>query len=196
MLSGANCLLLDEPTNHLDIESMEVLESALESYDGTVIVISHDRYLLDRIPDRIVEVRDGAAFSSDRRLRRLGGRAALRMSGDAARRDRARRRRVPRLSPAGRVARGDGAREGRALRRPAVLGPAGAGLRRPGRPDRDRWGSRRPRTAGTAPAGSSPATGPATSCTRRCIASGFANQPDERRAGTTVCGSRTPTSPP
>ena len=57
MLSGANCLLLDEPTNHLDIDSMEVLEAALESYDGTVIVISHDRYLLDRIPDRIVEVR-------------------------------------------------------------------------------------------------------------------------------------------
>ena len=64
MLSGANCLILDEPTNHLDIDSMEVLESALESYDGTVIVISHDRYLLDRIPDRIVEVRDGQAFSS------------------------------------------------------------------------------------------------------------------------------------
>ena len=61
MLSGANCLLLDEPTNHLDIESMEVLEGALEGYDGTVIVISHDRYLLDRIPDRIVEVRDGRA---------------------------------------------------------------------------------------------------------------------------------------
>jgi len=64
MLSGANCLLLDEPTNHLDIDSMEVLEAALESYDGTVIVISHDRYLLDRIPDRIVEVRDGRAHSS------------------------------------------------------------------------------------------------------------------------------------
>jgi ATP-binding cassette subfamily F protein 3 len=64
MLSGANCLLLDEPTNHLDIDSMEVLEAALESYDGTVIVISHDRYLLDRIPDRIVEVRDGQAHSS------------------------------------------------------------------------------------------------------------------------------------
>ena len=64
MLSGANCLLLDEPTNHLDIESMEVLESALEPYDGTVIIISHDRYLLDRIPDRILEVRDGEVFSS------------------------------------------------------------------------------------------------------------------------------------
>jgi len=63
MLSGANCLLLDEPTNHLDIESMEVLESVLESFDGTAIVISHDRYLLDRIPDRIVEVRDGSVAS-------------------------------------------------------------------------------------------------------------------------------------
>jgi len=63
MLSGANCLLLDEPTNHLDIESMEVLESALEPYDGTVIIVSHDRYLLDRIPDRILEVREGAVMS-------------------------------------------------------------------------------------------------------------------------------------
>ena len=64
MLGGANCLLLDEPTNHLDIESMEVLESTLESFDGTVIVISHDRYLLDRIPDRILEVGDGHVQSS------------------------------------------------------------------------------------------------------------------------------------
>ena len=59
MLSGANCLVLDEPTNHLDIESMEVLEGAVESFDGTAILISHDRYLLDRLCDRILEVRDG-----------------------------------------------------------------------------------------------------------------------------------------
>ncbi|HWI70312.1 MAG TPA: ABC-F family ATP-binding cassette domain-containing protein, partial [Baekduia sp.] len=58
MLGGANCLLLDEPTNHLDIASVEVLEGALERYDGTVIAVSHDRYFLDRIADRIVEVRD------------------------------------------------------------------------------------------------------------------------------------------
>jgi ATP-binding cassette subfamily F protein 3 len=59
MLGGANCLVLDEPTNHLDIPSAEVLEAALETYDGTVVVISHDRYFLDRIADRIVEVRAG-----------------------------------------------------------------------------------------------------------------------------------------
>jgi ATP-binding cassette, subfamily F, member 3 len=56
-----NCLLLDEPTNHLDIDSIEVLEDALERYDGTVVAISHDRYFLDRIADRIVVVADGAA---------------------------------------------------------------------------------------------------------------------------------------
>jgi ATP-binding cassette subfamily F protein 3 len=61
MLSGANCLILDEPTNHLDIESMEVLEGAIESFDGTAILISHDRYLLDRLCDRILEVREGRA---------------------------------------------------------------------------------------------------------------------------------------
>src|SRR4051812_35150860 len=59
MLSRANCLVLDEPTNHLDIPAVETLEAALESYDGTVIAVSHDRYFLDRIADRIVEVRDG-----------------------------------------------------------------------------------------------------------------------------------------
>ncbi len=59
MLGSANCLVLDEPTNHLDIDSAEVLESALDSYDGTVVVISHDRYFLDRIADRTIEMRDG-----------------------------------------------------------------------------------------------------------------------------------------
>jgi ATP-binding cassette subfamily F protein 3 len=63
MLSGANCLVLDEPTHHLDIESMEVLEGAVESLDGTAILISHDRYLLDRLCDRILEVRDGEVRS-------------------------------------------------------------------------------------------------------------------------------------
>jgi ATP-binding cassette subfamily F protein 3 len=61
MLSGANLLVLDEPTNHLDIESVETLETALERFGGTVVAISHDRYFLDRIADRIVEVADGDA---------------------------------------------------------------------------------------------------------------------------------------
>ena len=59
MLMDANCLLLDEPTNNLDIPAAEVLEAALEQFSGTVIVVSHDRYLLDRLADRIIEVRDG-----------------------------------------------------------------------------------------------------------------------------------------
>ena len=61
MLGGANFLVLDEPTNHLDLESVERLESAIEEFDGTVVFVSHDRYFLDRIADRIVEVRDGEA---------------------------------------------------------------------------------------------------------------------------------------
>jgi ATP-binding cassette subfamily F protein 3 len=60
MLSDANFLLLDEPTNNLDIPSAEVLEAALEEFEGTVLVISHDRYFLDRVVDRIVELDEGA----------------------------------------------------------------------------------------------------------------------------------------
>jgi ATP-binding cassette subfamily F protein 3 len=63
MLSGANLLVLDEPTNHLDIESIETLEAAIEAFEGTAIFISHDRYFLDRMADRVVEVRDGATQS-------------------------------------------------------------------------------------------------------------------------------------
>ncbi len=60
MLSDANFLLLDEPTNNLDIPSAEVLEAALEEFNGTVLVISHDRYFLDRIVDRVAGLEDGA----------------------------------------------------------------------------------------------------------------------------------------
>lgn len=61
MLSGANLLLLDEPTNHLDIESKDIFEKAIADFDGTAIIISHDRYLLWKVPDKIVEMKkDGA----------------------------------------------------------------------------------------------------------------------------------------
>ena len=53
MLSGANLLILDEPTNHLDVESIEALEDAIEAYDGTVILVSHDRALLRALTTRI-----------------------------------------------------------------------------------------------------------------------------------------------
>lgn len=59
VLGKPNLLLLDEPTNNLDIGSIEVLEEALAEFVGTVVVISHDRYFLDRVVDRTIEIRDG-----------------------------------------------------------------------------------------------------------------------------------------
>jgi ATP-binding cassette subfamily F protein 3 len=53
-----NFLLLDEPTNHLDLEACEQLEEMLEAFDGTLLVISHDRYFLDRLVNRVIEVKD------------------------------------------------------------------------------------------------------------------------------------------
>ncbi len=58
-LGGANFLLLDEPTNHLDIPSQEVLQSVLERFDGTILLVSHDRYLVDRLATQIWELEDG-----------------------------------------------------------------------------------------------------------------------------------------
>ena len=63
--SGSNFLVLDEPTNHLDVESREALEAALEAFPGTVLLVSHDRALLDAVPDRIVAFEDGALRSYD-----------------------------------------------------------------------------------------------------------------------------------
>ena len=56
MMSGANMLILDEPTNHLDIESKEVFEEALAEFPGTCLIVSHDRYFLNRVPTRIIEL--------------------------------------------------------------------------------------------------------------------------------------------
>jgi ATP-binding cassette, subfamily F, member 3 len=76
--SGANFLVLDEPTNHLDVESREALEAALEAFPGTILVVSHDRALLDAVPDRIVAFEDRELRSYD------GGWADLERERDAA----------------------------------------------------------------------------------------------------------------
>lgn len=63
MLSPANFLILDEPTNHLDIQSKSILEDAIRSYTGTVLVVSHDRYFINRIATRILELKDQKLYS-------------------------------------------------------------------------------------------------------------------------------------
>ena len=59
MLQRPNLLLLDEPTNNLDIPSMEVLEQALDDFEGAMLVISHDRYFLDQTVDRVIALDNG-----------------------------------------------------------------------------------------------------------------------------------------
>jgi ATP-binding cassette subfamily F protein 3 len=60
MQEHGNVLILDEPTNHLDLSSKEAIEEALAEYTGTVIFVSHDRYLLEKTADRLIELRDGS----------------------------------------------------------------------------------------------------------------------------------------
>ncbi len=84
---GANVLIMDEPTNHLDIESREVFEKALAAFSGTVLVVSHDRYFLDRVVDHILELRFGGCrtweggysrYATERRAEREPGGGANR----------------------------------------------------------------------------------------------------------------------
>ena len=63
MLSGTDLLLLDEPTNHLDMDSIEWLEEYLKSFRGAVLIVSHDRYFLDHVTTRTLELRDGTILS-------------------------------------------------------------------------------------------------------------------------------------
>src|SRR5207344_1275187 len=78
--SGANVLILDEPTNHLDLESREALEAALDAFPGTLLLVSHDRALLDAIAERTLAIEDGELHAYDggwaEMLRRRDERAA------------------------------------------------------------------------------------------------------------------------
>ena len=93
-LEGANFLLLDEPTNHLDIPAQEVLQEVLEHFDGTILLVSHDRYLVDRLATQIWELRDGRSArhrghvhelhgAAHRRTRSRQGRSRRRPPNDA-----------------------------------------------------------------------------------------------------------------
>merc|ERR1712159_164776 len=59
IIKPSNLLILDEPTNHLDIPSKQMLESALLNFNGTVLIVSHDRYFISKVANTIVEIRDG-----------------------------------------------------------------------------------------------------------------------------------------
>ncbi len=90
--SGANFLVLDEPTNHLDLESREALEAALDAFPGTLLLVSHDRALLDAIAERTLAIEDGTVRSYD------GGWAEY-----VARREEAAQRRPQPATPAAEV---------------------------------------------------------------------------------------------
>ena len=63
MATKPNLLILDEPTNHMDIQSQEAVEEALEEFQGTLLVVSHDRYFLDKLAERVIEIRDRKMIS-------------------------------------------------------------------------------------------------------------------------------------
>ena len=101
--SGANFLMLDEPTNHLDLESREALEAALDAFPGTVLLVSHDRALLDGIAERTLAIEDGELHAYDggwaEMLRRREERAARAPAAAAERKQEKRPQAKPQRAP-------------------------------------------------------------------------------------------------
>ncbi len=136
--SGANVLVLDEPTNHLDLESREALEEALQAFQGSLLLISHDRALLDAVGSRTVAVEDGTLHSY------VGGWPEyVRVREERAEAERtAKRAKPPKPQP-----RQGAAQAGRAVEEPAAAGQEARGRDRGGRAGaaHARGGARRPR---------------------------------------------------
>lgn len=89
MLQGANFLILDEPTNHLDVNAREVLEEALAEFDGSLLVVSHDRYFLDNIINKVWEIEDQSIKEylgnySDYRLKKADNLRIIREAAEEA----------------------------------------------------------------------------------------------------------------
>ena len=107
LMGEPNVLLLDEPTNDLDIDTLTALEDLLDGWPGTLVVVSHDRYFVERVCDNVYALTgDGVDPPSARRDRPVH-RAAIASSRDAARRqpiDRTRRKRSPRARACARSA--------------------------------------------------------------------------------------------
>ena len=67
MLQKSNTLILDEPTNHLDLDSKEILENALDDFPGTIVFVSHDRYFINRIATKVIDInaKDAVEYLGD-----------------------------------------------------------------------------------------------------------------------------------